>query len=199
MLTDAGVRWVGGVSVESIEGADGAQRIQLDNGVSIECDLVLAATGVRPESSLAEEAGIETRDGRVVVDDAMRTSVDGVFAAGDVALANNPTAARHLMTEHWQDAEDQGAVAGANAAGGDDRWGAVPGFWSTIGEATLKYHAWGDGYEHAHLRERRDGFSVWYESGGAVVGVLTHNADDDYDRAEALISEGKPVPDDVAR
>ncbi len=70
----------------------------------------------------------------------------------------------------------------------------VPGFWTTIGEAKLKYHAWGDGYQHAHLVEHGDGFTVWYESDGAVVGVLTLDADDDYDRGEGLILGRDPVP-----
>jgi hypothetical protein len=73
----------------------------------------------------------------------------------------------------------------------------VPGFWTTIGEATLKYHAWGDGHDKAHFVEREDGFTVWYERGGAVVGVLTHNSDDDYDRGEELVEKGRPLPADV--
>ena len=71
---------------------------------------------------------------------------------------------------------------------------ACPASRTTIGEATLKYHAWGDGYEHARLIEHQDGFTVWYESDGAVVGVLTHNADDDYDRGEDLIRARRPAP-----
>lgn len=44
-----------------------------------------------------------------------------------------------------------------------------------------------DGYETARLEERDGGFTVWYEADGAVVGVLTLNADDDYDRGEELM------------
>ncbi len=48
----------------------------------------------------------------------MRTSAPEVFAAGDVASAFNTTAGRHITVEHWQDAVDQGEIAGAAAAGG---------------------------------------------------------------------------------
>ncbi len=178
MLADAGARYVGSVSVNGLE----PNAVHLDNGVSIDCDLILAATGIQPQSGLADAAGIQTSDGRIVVDSQMRTSTEHVFAAGDVALAYNSTARRRIAVEHWQDAVDHGSVAGAAAAGQSAEWDGVPGFWTTIGEATLKYHAWGDGYERAHLRERGDGFSVWYEADGATVGVLTYNADDDYDR-----------------
>ena len=113
LVTSAGARYVGGVSVDAVhEGA-----VQLDNGVTIDCDLVLAATGVRPQSDLAEAAGLRVEDSRVVVGADMRTSAPDVFAAGDVALAFNPTAGRHIKIEHWQDAVDQGAVAGTGASG----------------------------------------------------------------------------------
>jgi 3-phenylpropionate/trans-cinnamate dioxygenase ferredoxin reductase component len=190
MLTDAGARYVGSVSVNSLE--NGA--IHLDNGVTIDCDLILAATGITPQSALAEAAGIETSNGRVVVDARMRTSADGVFAAGDVAYAFNSTAGRRIAVEHWQDADDQGSIAGAAAAGQNAEWDGVPGFWTTIGEATLKYHAWGDGFQQARLVQRNGGFTVWYEADGATVGVLTYNADDDYDRGEELIRQRRPIP-----
>jgi 3-phenylpropionate/trans-cinnamate dioxygenase ferredoxin reductase component len=44
------------------------------------------------------------------------------------------------------------------------------------------------------MLDRSDGFTVWYESDDAVVGVLTYNADDDYDLGEQLISERRRAP-----
>lgn len=189
LVTSAGARYVGGVSVEAVS----ADAVQLDNGVTIHCDLVLAATGVRPQSGLAKEAGLKIADSRVVVGADMRTSAPDVFAAGDVATAFNATAERHISVEHWQDAVDQGEIAGVAAAGSDGQWDGVPGFWTTIGDATVKYHAWGDGYDHVRLIDREDGFTAWYERDGATVGVLTLNADDDYDRGEAVIRNAQPV------
>lgn len=190
LLREVGVRFTGSVSVTSL--GDGAVR--LDNGVTIDCDLVIAATGVTPQSALADAAGIDTSEGRIVVDAQMRTSVENIFAAGDVALAYNSLAGRPVAVEHWQDAIDQGEIAGAGAAGHAREWDAVPGFWTTIGESTLKYHAWGDGFDRARLVEHDDGFTVWYEADGATVGVLTHNVDDDYDRGEDLIRRKSPIP-----
>ena len=190
LLSAAGARYVGSVAVNSLR--DGAVR--LDDGVTINCDLILAATGIQPQSALADGAAIKTSDGRIVVDTHMRTSVDNVYAAGDVALAYNSLADRPVAVEHWQDALDQGEIAGACAAGQTRQWDAVPGFWTTIGEATLKYHAWGDGFERARLVDHGDGFTVWYEADGATVGVLTNNVDDDYDRGEDLIRRHAPIP-----
>ncbi len=190
LVVQAGARHVGGVAVEEITDVG----VRLDNGVTIDCDLVLAATGVAPQHRLADDAGLEIRDSRIVVGSDMSTSVKGVYAAGDVALARHAIAGRHLAIEHWQDAIDQGTIAGTSAAGEDAIWDGVPGFWSTIGEATVKYHAWGDGYQCSRMLIGPDGFTVWYEAGDAVVGVLTYNADDDYDLGERLIAERQPAP-----
>jgi NADPH-dependent 2,4-dienoyl-CoA reductase/sulfur reductase-like enzyme len=190
LLHRVDVRYRGGVKVDAIR--NGA--VVLDDGTTVDADLVLAATGIEPVSDLATDAGLKVDQSRVVVGADMQTATDGVYAAGDVAFAYNLTARRYLAVEHWQDAVDQGVIAGAGAAGHDATWSGVPGFWSTIGEATIKYHAWGDGYRYSRLIEHADGFTVWYESDGATVGVLTYNADDDYDLGEHLISERKPAP-----
>jgi len=190
LVIQAGARYVGGVAVEEINDVG----LRLDNGVTIDCDLILAATGVTPQHRLAADAGLDVRDSRIVVDTDMSTSTKGVYAAGDVALARHAVAGRHLAIEHWQDATDQGAIAGTSAAGKRATWDGVPGFWSTIGKATIKYHAWGDGYLRSRMLSHPDGFTVWYEADDAVVGVLTHNADDDYDLGQRLIAERRPAP-----
>jgi len=190
LVIQAGARYVGGVAVEEINDVG----LRLDNGVTIDCDLILAATGVTPQHRLAADAGLDVRDSRIVVDTDMSTSTKGVYAAGDVALARHAAAGRHLAIEHWQDATDQGAIAGTSAAGKRATWDGVPGFWSTIGEATIKYHAWGDGYQRSRMLSHPEGFTVWYEADDAVVGVLTHNADDDSDLGQRLIAERRPAP-----
>ena len=190
LVIQAGARYVGGVAVEEINDVG----LRLDNGVTIDCDLILAATGVTPQHRLAADAGLDVRDSRIVVDTDMSTSTKGVYAAGDVALARHAVAGRHLAIEHWQDATDQGAIAGTSAAGKRATWDGVPGFWSTIGEATIKYHAWGDGYQRSRMLSHPEGFTVWYEADDAVVGVLTHNADDDSDLGQRLIAERRPAP-----
>jgi NAD(P)H-nitrite reductase large subunit len=190
LLVDSGVRFVGGVAVEALH--DGA--VQLDNGVTVDTELVVAATGVRPNADVARTAGLRIEQSRIVVGADLGTSAPAVFAAGDVALAFNATADRAVAVEHWQDAADQGALAGAAAAGQAGKWDTVPGFWTTIGDTTLKYHAWGDGYEHSRMFDNEDGFTIWYEAHGVTVGVLTCNSDDDYDLGERLIADHRPAP-----
>jgi 3-phenylpropionate/trans-cinnamate dioxygenase ferredoxin reductase component len=167
--------------------------VSLEDGTELPADLVLAATGVSPHSRLAELAGLEIRDSRIVVGSDMRTSVPDVYAAGDVAVAFNDTAGRHVAVEHWQDAEDQGRIAGTVAGGGDSRWDSVPGFWTSIGDADVKYQAWGDGFADAVLVEHGGGFTVWYtDDAGVTVGVLTYQADEDYESGGQLVAQHAP-------
>jgi NADPH-dependent 2,4-dienoyl-CoA reductase/sulfur reductase-like enzyme len=133
-------------------------------------------------------------DGAVVADAAMRTSDEAVRCAGDIALAHNPAAGRRLRVEHWGEALAQGEVAGRAIAGEDARWDVVPGFWSTIGERTLKQRAWGDGWDDVLLDGDAAGFTAWYGRAGRLVGVLTHERDGDYERGGDLIAEGAPFP-----
>lgn len=190
ILEEAGVHYLGGVKVSAVH----EETVQLDNGVSIATDMVLAATGVAPRTALAADSGIRLVTDRIAVDEHMCTSIENVYAAGDVAFAVNRKAGRRIMIEHWQDAITQGEIAGTNAAGGAQSWDAVPGFWTTIGDRTLKYAAWGDGYARARLVERGTGFSVWYEANGIAVGVLTLEADDDYAEGQNRIRAGAAIP-----
>ena len=182
ILSDNGVGFVGETTVTEI-GDDG---VVLDDGTVVEADLVVSATGVRPDIRLAEAAGLETRDGRIVVDEHMHSSARNVYAAGDVALAHNVTAGRRIRAEHWRDAAHEGLVAGLTAAGFSAAWDQVPGFSCSIGDSVLKYRGWGS-YEDCRLVDHHNGFTVWYETDGEVVGVLTLNADEDHLRAEELL------------
>jgi 3-phenylpropionate/trans-cinnamate dioxygenase ferredoxin reductase component len=189
-LHEDGVTLELGTPVDRIEpGGDAATVVAGDQ--QIEADVIVMASGVSPRSELAVQAGLDLDAGAIGVDASMRTGCGGLLAAGDVCKAYNLTAERALRVEHWGDALAQGQIAGATAAGGDAGWDSVPGFWSTIGTRTLKYAAWGDGYEQTHLeRHGNGGFTTWYGTAGTIVGVLTHDADADYQRGGRLIAEG---------
>ena len=96
-----------------------------------------------PRSSLADGVGLGNGSGVPVGAD-LRTAAADVFALGDVVNAWQAVAGRRLRVEHRGDAEQHGRVAGAVLAGHDAPWRSVPGFWSTIGDQTIKYVAWGD-------------------------------------------------------
>lgn len=90
-------------------------------------DLVVVGTGSKPDDALAAAAGLATDDG-IVVDAQCRTSDPAIFAAGDAVRFPGPDGLVRL--ENWRHAQDQGAVAGRNAAGAADAYSTVPSFWS---------------------------------------------------------------------
>ncbi len=152
-------------------------------------DRVVLALGVGRNDGLAAAAGFAVEDG-IQVDASMRTADPRVLAAGDVAFAFNSSAGRRLRVEHWGEALNMGAVAGRTMAGAEADWAAAPGFWSTIGEHTIKYVGWGDGWDEHRFEPGTDGaWACWYGRGGEVVGVATHGDDATYERGRGLIEE----------
>jgi len=191
-LRDLGVHTVLGRQLGAF--APDATGVRLDDGREIGTDMIVLATGVTPRIQLAESAGLAIDHGGIRTDRRMRTSVAGIYAVGDIAYAFNPAAGRPLRVEHWGEAEAMGEVAGTVIAGGDAEWAQAPGFWSEIGNHTLKYVAWGDGFDQAQLhRHPGGGFTIWYASNAIVVGALTHEADADYDRGQELVEAGAAV------
>lgn len=174
-----------------VTGLRAPRTLHLDDGTTLEPDLILAAVGMRPATGFLDETALQMHEGKIVVDRRMRTLAEGVYAVGDASRAEHAIARRPLSVEHWGDAESMGAVAGQNAAGTEVAWEEIPGFWSEIGEHTLQYAAWGDGYEQLEVVERPGGFTVWYgDDAGELVGVLAYNADDDYERGRTLLQQG---------
>ena len=126
-LEDVGVRVRLHTPLQSIEPHDGRYALSTPDG-TISTDLVILAMGNRPRAALAQESGIALgATGAVAVDHEQRTSVDGVYAAGDCAEA------WHLLRQRWVNfhlgtvANKTGRVAGINAAGGRARFPGVVG------------------------------------------------------------------------
>lgn len=194
-LREDGVTLHLGSGVSQIKRSDGQWRIGLADGSSLVDAAVVAAIGAAPRVDLARAAGLTLTGARVETDAGLRTSDPRIWAAGDIAAAFNPAAGRRLAVEHWGEAESMGEVVGTNLAGGSAEWTNVPGFWSSIGGRTLKYSAWGDGYDDAQFAGDHDSWAVWYSRGGLLVGLLAHHRDELYDASASLIEQQTPVVD----
>ncbi len=90
--------------------------VQTTDGKKIKCDAVGIAIGIQPKKGLAEEAGIKTERG-ISVNEYLNTSVDDIFAAGDVAEVFDPTLGKPILDSLWAPARKQGYAAGQNMAG----------------------------------------------------------------------------------
>jgi len=108
-------------------GPDGRIALKTSADETLTADLVVVGAGAVPDDRLAAAAGLQTDNG-IVVDAQCRTSDPKIFAAGDVARFPGPRGL--VRREDWRHAQDQGAVAGRNAAGATDEYRSVPSFWS---------------------------------------------------------------------
>jgi 3-phenylpropionate/trans-cinnamate dioxygenase ferredoxin reductase component len=122
---DAGVDLRLGQPVESVE----QEGLVLPGGGWLPADLVVVAVGVRPQVEWLAGSQVKLENG-VAVDERLRTSAPGVYAAGDCAAFLSARYGRRLRVEHWDGALHAPAVVAANILGGDETYDPVPYFWS---------------------------------------------------------------------
>ncbi|SIS15660.1 NAD(P)/FAD-dependent oxidoreductase [Williamsia sterculiae] len=142
--TDHGVDIRTGVTIAQAT----ADSVHFADGSAVD-GLVVAAIGVAPVTDLAERAGIATTPVGIVTDSALRTSVTGVYAAGDCAAVPDPATGRPARSEHWLAAGDQGAQAArtvisdlANGAEPTEALALVPLAWSMQYGVNLQFAGW---------------------------------------------------------
>ncbi|NDV19154.1 NAD(P)/FAD-dependent oxidoreductase [Pseudodesulfovibrio sp. JC047] len=119
-LEEVGLNVRCGVSAKEIQrDADGLLKgVHLTDGNFLQTDVVVIAIGVVPNYGLAKDAGIEVDRG-IHVDDHMRTTAEGIFAAGDVAQAKDLLFGDDRVIPIWTNAYNQGFCAGKNMTGTD--------------------------------------------------------------------------------
>jgi NAD(P)H-nitrite reductase large subunit len=94
--------------------------VKLDNGEALAADLVISATGVKPNIGFLKDTGIKTDVG-VLVDSKMETNVPGIYAAGDVAQTDEFGTTQCIVNAIQPNAADQARIAASNMAGKADR------------------------------------------------------------------------------
>jgi nitrite reductase (NADH) large subunit len=104
-----------GAKTKEIRRDSGGLHVELEGGESLGTDMVLISAGVRPELTLAKSVGLEIDKG-VKVNDQMKTSLEGIYAAGDLIEH------RGRFYGIWPAAMEQGRVAGAAMAGGEAKY-----------------------------------------------------------------------------
>lgn len=83
-LTAEGVDWQLGTTSRAVEHHNGRLQVSLENGETLETDVLLSAVGLKSNTMLAAKAGLEVNRG-ICVDRYLQTSVDNIYALGDCA------------------------------------------------------------------------------------------------------------------
>lgn len=179
-----GVRVVTKAGVERIEPGETAPlSVTLTTGESIACDLLIVAAGVAPNVSFLEGTTVHVAKG-ILVDDAMQTSVPGIYAAGDVAEAPDLFSGRHLVAAIQPNAADQARVAALNMAGQPARMKGVLAInvLDSLGLISSSFGEWqgvpgGEGVERADEANGRY-ISLQFDGdilvGATAVGLTEH-------------------------
>jgi 3-phenylpropionate/trans-cinnamate dioxygenase ferredoxin reductase subunit len=195
-----GVRILSGTKPERLEGNGKVERAALDSGEALDVDLVVMGVGVRLNSELAHDAGLEMGErGAVVVDETLRTSDPHIYAAGDIAAWPDPTFGKRLRVEHWDVARRQGLRAGRNMAGEIKPYTSLPYFFSDLFD--FSFEVWGDlsAWDRTVTRGTLESgsFALYYFAQRKMVGVLAVGRPDEERKPMQALVKARPVYEDV--
>ncbi len=135
-------------------------RVRLSGGRTVEADLVISATGVRPAIGFLKDSGITCLQG-ILTDQHMQTNVPGVYAAGDCAEAFDKVSGQTIVSAIQPNAAEQARVAALNMAGQDATLQGVTqiNVLDTLGLISTSFGNWQgvEGGEHAELTDQTAG------------------------------------------
>jgi len=168
--------------------------LALAGGGWLAADEIVTAVGVRPAVSWLEGSGIALDRG-VAVDEQLRTTVAGVYAAGDCAAFWSKRFDRRLRTEHWDVALRAPAVLAENLLGAAERYDPVPYFWSEQFGRMVQYVGFHGGADRLVLRGDPAGpkWSACWLAGGVLVALLTVGIPRDLAQGRRLIEAAAAV------
>ena len=186
-----GVRFKLRSIVHRFEGRHNVEAVTLDNGESIETDMVVVGAGVRPVTHFIE--GVELDDaGGIVVDSRLRAA-DGIYAAGDITSFKNSHTGERVRIEHWRTALQQGRAAARNMLGRDVAFEGVPFFWTRQFDVALLYVGHAKSWDEIIYRGdvSSHDFLAFYLKGDRVLAVAGMNRDSEMAAAEELLRLGR--------
>lgn len=179
-----------GEGVESIEETNDGVLVRTTKGAEIEGDAVVVGVGIMPNVELGESAGLKIDNG-IVVDELCRTSVDGIYAAGDVANHLCPVFGRHIRVEHFDNAIKHGSAAAHSMMGGTEAYDDPHWFWSDQFEHNLQYAGYAAEWDEIVTRGSTEdrSFVAFYLKDGVVLAALGLNRGKEVRRSMKLIRE----------
>ncbi len=188
---DNGVDLRLGTAVERLGGHGQVRTVHLDDGNTIQTDLVVVGIGVTPRVELAAASGLAVNDG-IHVDETLHTNDAAILAAGDVARARHPHYPEPLRVEHWANALHQGTTAGRNALGAGEVYDRLPYFFTDQYDLGMEYSGHAPSWDRVVVRgdlDAREFIAFWLDD-GRVVAAMNCNVWDVTDDLQALIRSG---------
>jgi apoptosis-inducing factor 3 len=172
-------------------------KVALENGEQLPADFVVAGIGVRPNVELAERAGLKLDRG-VLVDHRLQASVPGIYAVGDIARWPDPHTGELIRVEHWVVAQRQGQAAARSILGSEERFDAVPFFWSQHYDVPINYVGHAERWHSVEIEgdvAARD-CAVRFRRDGRLLAVATIYRDRESLEAEVLMEREQLISAD---
>jgi 3-phenylpropionate/trans-cinnamate dioxygenase ferredoxin reductase component len=187
--------------VEELRGSGRVEKVILDDGSTIECDMVLVGVGVRPNVELFEDSGLEIDNG-IVTDEFCRTSIPNVYAAGDVANWWHPELKQRLRIEHFDNAGSQGKFAGQVIAGiAEEPFAPVPYFWSDQYDTNIQYAGFASPDREVVIRGKPEERSItgFYLDSGIIIAAVTINNAREFRSCRRLVEARAKIDPETLR
>jgi 3-phenylpropionate/trans-cinnamate dioxygenase ferredoxin reductase component len=191
---DNGVDFLAETVVERFEGDGSVERVVMSNRAIVESDFVVVGVGVSPRAEVFEAAGLATGNG-ILVDEHLQSSVEDVFAAGDVANAFNTFYGNRLRVEHWANAPHQGQIAARSMLGKRAVYDEIPYFFSDQYDVGIEYSGYATEWDEVVFRgdrAKREFLAFWLREKRVVAG-LNMNVWDVHDEIRDLIRSRRDV------
>jgi 3-phenylpropionate/trans-cinnamate dioxygenase ferredoxin reductase subunit len=170
-----GVRVILGTAARRATGADRVSAVELDNGEAIACDLLLVCVGIRPETRLAERAGLNCQDG-ILTEFSLRTADPSIFALGDCARFPSHRYGRLLRLESIQNATDGAAAVAAAILGEEASYDPLPMISSLQFGHSLDFIGSAEGCDDTRVARRGKEIVVLQSRMGQCVAATCMNA-----------------------
>ncbi len=185
-----------GVGLKRLKGESRVTGAELSDGSSLSVDFAIVGVGIRPETTLAEAAGLEVDNG-ICCNAEGRSSDPQVWAAGDCASFPGPSGRMRL--ESVGNAIDMAELVAENMLGAAKSYVAKPWFWSDQYDVKLQIAGLGAGADRIVKRADGVGMSHWYYAGDRLLAIDAMNDPRAYMVAKRLIEAGRsPAAEVVA-
>ena len=206
-LESRGVLFLFARDVRGIKREGNKAYVVTSSGEELPADLVVVGKGVKPNTELVVNSGVEVNEG-ILVDESMRTNIENIFAAGDVAEGKDLISGKTEVIANWPNACIQGEIAGLNMAGylvrrkGQFKENITTLLGLTVASIGLSKSQNGNFEELKYINPQREVYSKFLLDGNKIIGAVLLGKIQDVGVIRNCIENGidiSPWKDRIAR
>ena len=147
-------------------------EINLSDNSLVKCDMIIVGIGAMPNIDIFKDSPLKIDNG-ILTDQYNKTSIENVFAAGDVANFFHPLYEENIRLESWKHAQNHGVAAGKNITGIKTEYREIPWMWSDQYDLNLQLTGRCDQYDSFIKRgkDENEGIIYFFIKNNKIVGA----------------------------